>query len=150
MHMSSGFAILWIPTRSSHVSPPGLAPGPRDLYLVTVVKPLVGVSGFGVSQCMDLLSPRFPILQIPIDDSLVGFFPMLPMAATCPRHRLRLWPPWYFLSLSGYRVSISSCKIILSSGSPIRRFPTLFGFLTRVLNDGRFRSTLEFRYFTKP
>ena len=48
--MSSGFAILRIPTRSSHVSPPGLALGPRDLYLVTVVKLLVEVSGFGESR----------------------------------------------------------------------------------------------------
>jgi hypothetical protein len=43
-----------------------LNPGPCDLYPMTVLKALIGVSGFGVSQCLDFLSPRFPILRIPI------------------------------------------------------------------------------------
>jgi hypothetical protein len=130
MHMSSGFAILRIPTRPSHVSPPGLAPGPHDLYPMTVVKPLVGVSGFGVSQCMDFLSrdSRFSESRLAairtvgshngasllssvltagrtvVPSSLSGFFPMTPMLPLVHVTDSTV-APRYFLSLSRYRVS---------------------------------------------
>jgi hypothetical protein len=89
MQMSSGFAILRIPTCSSHVSPPGLASGPRDLYLVTVVKLLVGVSGFRVSQCKDFLSLRFPILRIPTRHYTDSW---LPQWRFPPFRRTNSWP----------------------------------------------------------